>query len=143
MLLRTLLFVAFISLTSYIPALGAPAPKDHGHKTPHGGIVQEAEGMHAELLIEKSGLPKVYLYDSSMKPLERADLQGRLVIKVHDSSEHTKDMKASKDAKGEAVLQGDPIKGLSDWDTAVASVKFKDRWVHFRFSHPHGGKVGH
>ena len=124
-------------------ALADPVDKGHVQKSPHGGILQEADGMHAELVIEKNGLPKVYLYDKAMKPLATGELKGRLVIKGHDGSDHAKDLKASKESKGGAVLQGEPIKRLADWDTAVASVKLKEQWVHFRFSRPHGEKGGH
>lgn len=109
--------------------------KGHGHKTPHGGIVQEAGEIHAELLIDKSGQPKVYLYDKAMKPMRRKDLQGRLTVKGHDGPQHTRDLKPSGSSKEGVVLVGKPIKGLTDWDRAVVSLKIKGRWTHIRFSH--------
>jgi hypothetical protein len=109
--------------------------KEHGHKTPHGGIVKEAEGMHVEFLIDKSGQPKLYLYDKAMKPLDRTDLEAKLTIKGHNGEQHNVGLKASKDPKEGVVLKGEPIKGLSDWDTAVVSLKIRDSWTHLRFSH--------
>lgn len=136
MLLRTLLFVplAFVVALS-AEASSEPVGKEHGHKTPHGGIVKEAGDMHAEFLMDKSGQPKFYLYDKAMKPLERADFQARLTIKGHDGAQHDRELKASKDPKEGVVYKGEPIKGVSDWDTAVVSLKIKDGWTHFRFSH--------
>ena len=110
-------------------------PKGHAHKTPHGGIVQEAEGMHAEFLIEKSGEPKFYLYDTGMKPLNRGDLEAKLTVMGHSGEQHPRELKFSKDSKEGPLFKGEAIKGLKDWDTAVVSLKIKDRWTHFRFSH--------
>jgi hypothetical protein len=109
--------------------------KAHGHKTPHGGIVQEAEDMHMEFLIDKNGNPKLYLYDKAMKPLEKASLQLKLTVRGHDGAQYGRELKASKDPKEGVVFRGEPIKGLSDWDTAVVSLKVKDAWHHIRFSH--------
>ena len=109
--------------------------KEHGHKTPHGGIVRETEGMQVEFLIDKSGQPKLYLYDKTMKLLEKTDLQTKLTVKAHDGAQHSRELKASKEPKGGSVYQGEPIKGLKDWDTAIVSVKLKDKWSHIRFSH--------
>ncbi|HEY3304212.1 MAG TPA: hypothetical protein VGL70_11825 [Candidatus Binatia bacterium] len=108
---------------------------EHGHKTPHGGIVREAEGMHVEFLIDKTGQPKLYLYDKAMKPLERTDLETKLTVKGHDGEQHSRGLKAVKDPKEAVVYKGEPIKGASDWDTAVVSLKVKDQWHHIRFSH--------
>ncbi len=113
------------------------AEKEHDHKTPHGGVIQDADGMHAEFLLDKNGEPKVFLYDKGMKPLERSDLQARLTLKAHDGNQYTRDLKFSKDPKDGALLEGEPIKGLTDWDTVVVSVKVKDTWTHLRFSHHH------
>ena len=110
-------------------------PKGHGHKTPHGGLVQEAEGMHAEFLIDKSGEPKFYLYDKAMKPLKGGDMQAKLTVKGHDGAQHERDLKFVKDPKEGPLFKGEAIKGLKDVDTAVVSLKIKDRWTHFRFSH--------
>jgi hypothetical protein len=127
------LFLSSIAFSGAVYA--GEAAKEHGHKTPHGGIVQEVEGMHAEFLLDKSGQPKLYLYDKSMKPLERTDLEARLTIKGHGGAEHTRALKFSKDSKEGPFFTGEPIKGLTDWDTAVVSVKTKDGWKHIRFSH--------
>ena len=116
-------------------ALGDPVPKGHGHKTPHGGIVREAEGIHAEFLLDQDGNPKLYLYDKTMKPLKRGDLQVRLMMKGHDGSQHSQSLKAASNPKGSSVYQGEPIKGMSDWELAVVSIKKEGRWLHVRFSH--------
>ena len=99
--------------------------------------------MHAELLIDKSGQPKVYLYDEAMKPLERSDMRAKLTVKSHDGAQHERDLNFSKDPKEGPLLKGEPIKGLTDWDTAVVSLKLKDSWTHIRFSHHSGDKGGH
>lgn len=129
-----------ISMLSFVllissPVYADPVGNEHGHKTPHGGMIQEAEGMHAEFLIDKDGQPKLYLYDKAMKALDRADIATRLVVKGHDGVQHNRELKAAKDPKGGIVYRGEPIKGLKDWDTAVVSLKIKERWSHFRFSH--------
>ena len=136
MLLSKLLFVpvAFvIALSGQV--FSDPVGKDHGHKTPHGGVVKEAEGMHVEFLIDKSGQPKLYLYDKDMKSLVKTDLQTKLTVKGHDGAQHSRELKASKDPKEGTMYTGEPIKGLKDWDTAVVSMKLKDKWTHVRFSH--------
>lgn len=132
---RFFLFLPFVILclgTSY-----ADEPKQHSQKLPHGGMVQEAEGMRLEFLMEKNGEPKLFLYDKAMKPLERSDLQARLTVKGHDGNQHTRELKFVKDPKEGGLFKGEPIKGLSDWDTAVVSIKVKDSWIHVRFSHHH------
>ena len=136
MLLSKLLFgpVAFvIALSGQV--FSDPVGKDHGHKTPHGGVVKEAEGMHVEFLIDKSGQPKLYLYDKAMKPLEQSNLEAKLTVKEHTGAQHTRVLKFSKDAKEGPLFTGEPIKGIKDWDTAVVSMKLKDNWTHVRFSH--------
>ena len=132
---RVGLFISTMCLFAYSGAFADQVPKGHGHKTPHGGIVQEAGEIHVELLIDKSGQPKVYLYDKAMKPMRRKDLQGRLTVKGHDGPQHTRDLKPSGSSKEGVVLVGKPIKGLTDWDRAVVSLKIKGRWTHIRFSH--------
>ena len=127
-------FLSFLVAFSGVVHAGE-AGKEHGHKTPHGGIVQEAEGMQVEFLIDKSGQPKLYLYDRDMKPLERSNLEAKLTVKEHDSAQHTRVLKFSKDAKEGPFFTGEPIKGIKDWDTAVVSLKLKDQWHHVRFSH--------
>jgi hypothetical protein len=129
-----LFFLSFLVVSSGGVYAGAGS-KEHGHKTPHGGIVKEAEGMHVEFLIDKGGQPKLYLYDKAMKPLDRTDLEAKLTIKGHNGEQHNVGLKVSKDPKEGVVLKGEPIKGLSDWDTAVVSLKIKDNWTHLRFSH--------
>jgi hypothetical protein len=120
MLRRKLLFVTLAFVVAlWGKASSDPVGKDHGHKTPHGGIVNEAGGMHAEFLLDKSGQPKLYLYDKAMKPLEKTDFQARLTVKGHDGTQHNRELKASKDPKEGIVYKGEPIKGVSDWDTAV------------------------
>lgn len=134
MVLRTHFFLFFAFALGISGQLSAD-PVSKGHKTPHGGILEEAEGMHAELLIDKSGQPKLYLYDKSMKPLERGGLQAKLTARGHDGVEHTRDLKASGNSKEGDFFHGEPIKGLTDWEQAVVSLKIKDRWTHIRFSH--------
>jgi len=134
------LFLSSIALSGAVYA--GEATKEHGHKSPHGGVIQEAEGMHVEFLLDKNSEPKLFLYDKAMKPLERSDLEARLTIKGHGGAEHTQGLKFSKDAKEGALFKGEPIKGLTDWDTAVVSVKMKDGWKHIRFSH-HAEGHGH
>ena len=132
------LFIAFLG-----GAYAGEASKEHVHKTPHGGVIQGAEGMHAEFLLDKSGEPKVYLYDKAMKPLDHSDVQAKLTVKGHDGAQYERDLKFSKDPKEGALFKGEPIKGLTDWDTAVVSVKMKDGWKHIRFSHPSDAGHGH
>jgi hypothetical protein len=136
MLLRKLLFVpAFFVIVSSGKVLADPVSKEHGHKTPHGGVVKEAEGMHVEFLLDKSGEPKVYLYDRVMKPLAQTGLEAKLTVKGHDGVQHSRGLKPAGNPKENNFFTGEAIKGLSDWDTAVVSLKIKDRWTHFRFSH--------
>jgi len=140
---KTFVFLLLSSVAFSVAVYAGEAAKEHGHKSPHGGVIQEAEGMHAELLIDKTGQPKVYLYDKAMKPLEHSDMQAKLTVKSHDGAQHERDLKFSKDSKEGPLLKGEPIKGLNDWDTAVVSFKLKDSWTHIRFSHHSGGKAGH
>jgi hypothetical protein len=91
------LFMVAVAVTT--KAHSDLASEGHGHKTPHGGIVQEAEGIHAELLIDKTGQPNLYLYDKAMKPVERSDLEARLTIKGHGGTEQTRALKFSKTPK--------------------------------------------
>ncbi len=102
-------------------------PKGHGHKTPHGGIVRNAEGINAECLLDKDGNPKLYLYEETMKPLERGDLQVRLMMKGHDGSQHSRNLRVSSNPKRNPVYQGELIKGMSDWELAVVSIKKEGR----------------
>ena len=136
MLLRAcfIIFFAFAMIFSN-HAFADQDSKGHGHKTPHGGMLQEADGMHVEFLLDKSGEPKLYLYDKAMKPLGHGELQVRLVVKAHDGSQHTRDLKSSGNPEECTVFKGEPIKGVSDWEQAVASVKVKGSWTHIRFSH--------
>ena len=136
MFMRFRMFVfLFLSSIAFSGAVYAgEASKEHSHKTPHGGVVQETEGMHVEFLLDKNGEPKLFLYDKAMKPLDR-DLQARLTVKAHDGTEHKRDLKFSKDPKEGALFRGEPIKGLTDWEQAVVSLKIKDGWTHLKFSH--------
>lgn len=126
-------FVITLVFTTFVHA--DPAGKENLHKTPRGGLVQEAEGIKAEFLFDKDGQPKLYLYDQAMKALDRADIPTKLTIKGHDGAQYSRDLKAVKDPKEGIVYKGEPIKALKDWDTAVVSVKMKNRWSHFRYSH--------
>lgn len=132
---RTFVFLFLSSIAFSGAAYGGAASKEHSHKTPHGGIIQEADGMHVEFLLDKNGEPKLFLYDKAMKPLERTDLAAKLTIKGHDGSQQSRDLKVAKDAKEGVVFKGEPIQGLKDWDSAVVSLKLKDTWRHVRFSH--------
>jgi len=135
MLLRACFMFFALAVISSNQAFADQDSKGHGHKTPHGGLIQEADGTHAEFLIDKTGQPKLYLYDKAMKPFGRGDLPARLVVKGHGGVEHSRDLNVSGNPKACTLFRGEPIKGLKDWDTAVASVKLKDSWTHFRFSH--------
>ena len=130
------LFFFFVFVVAFSSQTFAdPDSKGHGHKTPHGGLIQETEGMHVELLIDKGGEPKLYLYDKTMKPLGRGDLPAKLVLKGHDGVQHTRDLKVSGNPKECTLFKGEPIKGSTDWEQAVVSLKVKDGWTHVRFSH--------
>ena len=115
------------------------AEKGHAHKSPHGGVVQEAAGVHAEFLIDNAGLPKLYIYDKSMKPMERSDAEVKLTVKGHGGAEETRVLKFSKDPKDGPVFKGEPVKGMTDWETAVVSLKLKDKWTDIRFSRQSDG----
>jgi hypothetical protein len=130
-------FILVLGIATVRLANADQDPKGHGHKTPHDGLVQEAEGMLVEFLIDKNGEPKVYLYDKGMKSLDRSDIQVKVTAKEHGGAQHERELKFLKDPKNSALFKGEPIKGLKDWDTAVVSVKLKDRWTHVRFSHHH------
>jgi hypothetical protein len=137
---RMFVFLFLPAIAFSVAAYADEAAKEHGHKSPHGGVIQEAEGMHAEFLLDKNGEPKLFLYDKAMKPLERSDLEARLTIKGHGGAEHTQALKFSKDAKEGPLFKGEAIKGLTDWDTAVVSVKMRNGWKHIRFSHQDEGR---
>lgn len=140
--LRKYLF-GLIVLTIVVSNPILAVAQQHGHKSPHGGIVQEAEGIHVEFLLDKSGEPKLYLYDKGMKPLERGDLEAKVTVKGHGGADHTGTLIFSKDAKEGPLYKGEPVKGLKAWDSAVVSVKLKDRWTEIRFSNHSKGKAGH
>lgn len=78
---KMFVFLFLSSMAFAVPIYAGEASKDHVDKSPHGGVIQETEGMHAEFLLDKSGEPKLFLYDKAMKPLERSDLEARLTIK--------------------------------------------------------------
>ena len=140
--LKTYLF-ALVGLITLVSTPILALSQQHGHKSPHGGIVQETDGIHAEFLIDKTGEPKVYFYDRSMKPLDRSDLEAKLTVKGHGGADHTGTLSFSKDAKEGPLFKGEPMKGLKEWDSAVVSVKLKDRWTEIRFSNHAKGKAGH
>ncbi len=140
--LRKYLF-GLIVLTIVVSNPILAVAQQHGHKSPHGGIVKEAEGMHVEFLLDKGGEPKLYLYDKGMKPLERGDLEAKLTIKGHGGAEHMGILSFSKDPQDGPLYKSGPIKGLKDWDSAVVSIKLKDRWTDIRFSNHSKGKAGH
>ena len=135
MYFRMLMVSALSALIAFAGAGYADQAQEHAHKTPHGGIVREAEGMHIEFLVDKNGEPKVYLYDNSMKPLTRTDLEMKLTVRAHNGDQHERGLMASKDSKEGVLFKGEPIRGLKDWDTAVVSLKVKDQWHHIRYSH--------
>ena len=139
--LRQYLYILIV-LTIVVSNPVLAVAQHHGHKSPHGGIVQEAEGTHIEFLLDKSGEPKLYLYDTSIKPLERSDLEAKLTIKGHGGAEHTGILSFSKDPKEGPLYKSGPIKDVKDWDSAVVSIKFKDRWTEIRFSNHSTGKAG-
>jgi hypothetical protein len=138
----SLIAAILIALSGIVSA--EAAEKGHAHKAPHGGVIEEAEGVHAEFLIDKGGQPTLYLYDKSMRPLERSDLEPKVTIKGKGpgATEETRVLRFSKDSKEGAVFKGDRIKGLKDWDTAVVSLKLKDSPTNIRFSR-HSGGHGH
>lgn len=119
------------------------AEKGHAHKAPHAGVVQEAEGVHAEFVVDKNGEPKLYLYDRSMKPLDRSEGEASVTIKGHGAPEQTRILRYSKDPKDGAVFKGEPLKGMTDWETAVVTVKLNEKSLNMHFSrrldgHGHG-----
>ena len=119
------------------------AEKGHAHKAPHGGVVQEAEGIHAEFVVDKNGEPRLYLYDRSMKPLERSEGEARVTVKGHSAAEQTRTLKYLKDPKEGPVFKGEPMKGMADWDSAVVTIKLNDKSINMNFSrktdgHGHG-----
>ena len=118
------------------------AEKGHAHKAPHGGVVQEAAGVHAEFLIDKGGQPKLFIYDKSMKPIERSDAEAKLTVKGHGGAEETRVLNFIKDPKEGPVFRGEPIKGMTNWETAVVSLKLKDKWTDIRFTR-HSNGHGH
>ncbi len=71
------LFLSSIALS--VAVYAGEAAKEHGHKSPHGGVVQETDGMHVEFLLDKNGEPKVFLYDKAVfeRPKRRRTLQRR------------------------------------------------------------------
>lgn len=140
--LRKYLF-GLIVLTIVVSNPILAVAQQHGHKSPHGGIVQEAEGIHVEFLLDKSGEPKLYLYDKGMKPLERGDLEAKVTIKEHGGAEHARALNFSKDAKEGPRFRGEPIKGLTSWESAVVSLKLKDRWTQINYSNQLKEKGGH
>jgi hypothetical protein len=134
-LIRKILFLTVaIVLLLAAESFSDAAENEHGHNTPHGGVVQQAEGMQVEFLVDKNGEPRVYLYDQAMKTLERSDIRAKLTVAGHDGVQHERDLKFVKDSKEGPLFKGEPIRGLTHWHAAVVSVKSKDQWSHIRFS---------
>ena len=129
------LAASLMSVLVFLAAVARGSFADVVAKGPHGGIVREAEGMHIEFVIDKDGTPKLYLYDKAMKPSARMDLEARLTVKGHDGEQHRRGLRAYRDPKEGVLYTAEPIRGSSDWDTAVVSIKVKDQWHHIRFSH--------
>jgi len=131
---RKMLLTVAIVLVSLGKTFSDAAENEHEHHTPHGGIVQQGEGMQVEFLLDKNGEPKAYLYDQAMKALDRRDIQAKLTVAGHDGIQHEQDLKFVKDPKEGPLFKGEPIRGLTHWHAAVVSIKSKDRWSHIRFS---------
>lgn len=131
---KMLLLTAAIVLVLAGESFSDAAENEHEHHTPHGGVVQQAEGMQVEFLVDKNGEPKFYLYDQAMKTLERSDIQAKLTVAGHDGIQHEQDLKFVKDPKEGPLFKGEPIRGLTHWHAAVVSIKSKDQWSHIRFS---------
>lgn len=131
---RKMLLTAAIVLVLSRETFSDAADKENGHNTPHGGIVQQGEGMQVEFILDKNGEPKAYLYDQAMKALDRSDIQAKLTVAGHDGIQHERDLKFVKDPKEGPLFKGEPIRGLTHWHAAVVSIKSKDRWSHIRFS---------
>lgn len=115
------------------------AEKGHAHKAPHGGAVQEAEGVHAEFVVDKNGEPRLYLYDRAMKPLDRSEGEARVTVKGHGGTDQTRILKYSKDPKEGPVFKGEPMKGMADWDSAVVNMKLNDKSINMHFSRKSDG----
>ena len=128
-----LVAAGIVLILAYKSSLEA-AENEHGQNTPHGGIVQQAGEMQVEFLVDKNGEPKCYLYDQTMKALERSDIQAKLTVAGHDGIQHERDLKFVKDPKEGPLFKGEPIQGLTHWHAAVVSIKSKDQWNHIRFS---------
>ena len=138
-LVKTFFFFFSVVMVLSGASFSVAAEKGHAHKSPHGGLVQEAAGLHAEFLIDKSGRPKLYLYDKSMKPVDRSDGEAKLTIKGDGGAEETRVLKFSKDPNEGAVFSGEPIKGMTDWEAAIVNLKLKDKSTDIRFSRSSDG----
>lgn len=130
MLLATAAIVLILADKDFSDA----AENEHGQNTPHGGIVQQAGEMQVEFLVDKNGEPRCYLYDQTMKALERSAIEVKLTVAGHDGIQHERDLKFVKDPKEGPLFKGEPIQGLTHWHAAVVSIKSKDQWNHIRFS---------
>ncbi|MEX0806929.1 MAG: hypothetical protein WD688_26945 [Candidatus Binatia bacterium] len=73
---------------------------------------------------------------------ERSDAEAKLTVKGHGGAEETRVLEFSKDPKKGPVFRGEPVKGLTDWETAVVSLKLKESWTNIRFSR-HADGHGH
>jgi hypothetical protein len=65
-----------------------------------------------------------------------------LTVKGHGGAEETRVLKYSKDPKDGPVFRGEPIKGMTDWETAVVNLKLNDKPLNIRFSR-HSDGHGH
>jgi hypothetical protein len=138
--------VVICGIIILLASLGSVEAAEKGpvHKAPHGGVIEEADEVHGEFLIDKGGQQTLYLYDKSMKPLERSGVEPRVTIKGKGKSatEETRVLNVSKDSKEGAVFKGEPLKGTKDWETAVVSLKLKDSPTEIRFAR-HSDGHGH
>lgn len=137
-LVKTVFLGAALVIVLSGASFSVAAEMGHAHKAPRGSGIQEAEGVHAEYLVDKSGQAKLYLYDESMKPLDRSDAEAKLTVKGHGGAEETRVLKFTKDPKDRPVFRGEPVKGLTGWETAVVNLKLNDRSMNIRFSRQSG-----
>jgi hypothetical protein len=62
---RVFFLTAIIAVVLSRPAFPQVAEREHTRNTPHGGVVQRAEDMQVEFLIDQNGEPRVYFYDGA------------------------------------------------------------------------------
>ena len=131
---RTTLVASAIVLVLTGNTVSDAVDNEQGIDTPHGGVVQQGNGMQVEFRLDKNGKPKAYLYDQAMKALQRSEIQVKATAAGHDGIQHERDLKFVKDPKEGPLFEGEPIKGLTHWHVAVVSIKSKGQWSHVRFS---------